>query len=115
MMGVWDPKDKPTVFSRIKDFIEAHTGGLRTSRVYLYPGILLILVFLFFILSGCTSFNIAKETAKVVDMIWPEKEVVENKYNKDAIIVTDLESNVVIDETANTIACIKLQPECELD
>jgi len=115
MMGVWDPKDKSTVFSRIKDFIQAHTGGLRASRVCLYPGILLIFIFLLFFMFGCASFDIAKKTAKVVDLIFPKKEVVEDKYDPDAIIVTDLESNVEINETINTIACIKLQPECNLD
>ena len=38
MMGVWDPKDKPTVFSRIKDFIEAHTVGYLISWYLCYPG-----------------------------------------------------------------------------
>ena len=38
MMGVWDPKDKPTVFSRIKDFIEAHTVGYLVSWYLCYPG-----------------------------------------------------------------------------
>ena len=115
MMGVWDPRDKPTVLSQLKTLIEAHTGVLRTSRVYLYPGILLIFIVSFFFLSGCASFNIAKETSKVFNIIWPKEEVVEDKNDQDTIIVTDLESNVEIDETANTIACIKLQPECEVN
>ena len=38
MMGVWDPKDKPAVFSRIKTFIEAHTEGFSVSRYLYYPG-----------------------------------------------------------------------------
>ena len=33
----------------------------------------------------------------------------------DTIIVTDLNTNVEIDDSANTIACIKLQPECDPD
>jgi len=49
-------------------------------------------------------------------MKWPwEKEVPMMDDDPDAIIVSDLESNLGIDETANTIACIKLQPECKLD
>ena len=114
-MEVWDPEDKPTVFSQIKTFIKDHTGGLRTSRVYIYPGILLIFIVFLFFLSGCASFNIAEKTEKVFNTIWPKEEVVEDKNDRDTIIITDLESNVELDETANTIACIKLQPECELD
>ena len=63
-------------------------------------------------LYGCSTFDIAKETAKIVDMVWPKEEAVEDKNVPNTIIVTDLESNVELDETANTIACIKLQPEC---
>ena len=112
-MEVWDPKDKPTVFSQIKKLSETRTGLLRMSRVCLYPGILLILVFILFgVLTGCAS------------MQWPWKK------DNDAIIVTDLPprefictkidcGDVDIDELVadeqNTIACIKLQPECKLD
>ena len=112
-MEVWDPKDKPTVFSQIKKLSETRTGLLRMSRVCLYPGILLILVFILFgVLTGCAS------------MQWPWKK------DNDAIIVTDLPprefictkidcgdediEQLVADEE-NTIACIKLQPECNVD
>ena len=107
-MDVWDPKDKPTVLSQIKKLLEARTGPLRTSRYLLYPGILLIFIFLSFFLSSCAVFNIVKGTGKVVDKILPEDD-------QDVIIVSDLDSNVEIDESANTIACIKLQPECNVD
>tara|TARA_R100001244_G_scaffold14875_3_gene16446 strand:+ start:1013 stop:1327 length:315 start_codon:yes stop_codon:yes gene_type:complete len=102
---VWDPKDKKTVLSQIKKVISGPERGLKGWVVCLYPGILLILVFLLFsLLSGCAS------------MKWPwEKEVPMMDDDPDAIIVSDLESNLGIDETANTIACIKLQPECKLD
>jgi len=110
---VWDPKDKPTVFSQIKKLSETRTGLLRMSRVCLYPGILLILVFILFgVLTGCAS------------MQWPWKK------DNDAIIVTDLpprefictkidcgdeDIDELVADEQNTIACIKLQPECKLD
>ena len=112
-MEVWDPKDKPTVFSQIKKLSETRTGLLRMSRVCLYPGILLILVFILFgVLTGCAS------------MQWPWKK------DNDAIIVTDLpprefictkidcgdeDIDELVADEQNTIACIKLQPECKLD
>ena len=37
-MEVWDPKDKPTVLSQIKTFINAHIRGFMTSRYLYYPG-----------------------------------------------------------------------------
>jgi len=104
-MEVWDPGEEKTVLSQIKKLLSSRIGPLRGSRYLLYPGILLILVFLLFgLLSGCAS------------MKWPwEKEVPMMNDDPDTIIVTDLESNLEIDDTANTIACIKLQPECKLD
>ena len=47
-----------------------------------------------------------KRTVKVVDKILPEDD-------QDVIIVSDLDTNLETDESANTIACIKLQPECK--
>jgi hypothetical protein len=110
---VWDPKDKPTVFRQIKKPIEALYRGLKGSRYLLYPGILLILAFLLFgLLTGCAS------------MQWPWKK------DDDAIIVTDLpprefictkidcgdeDIDKLVADEQNTIACIKLQPECNLD
>jgi len=112
-MGVWDPKDKPTVLSQIKKLSQACTGPLRTSRYLLYPGILFIFVILIFILlSGCAS------------MQWPWKK------DDDAITVTDLpprefictkidcgdeDIDELVADEQNTIACIKLQPECNID
>ena len=90
-MEVWDPKDKPTVFSQIKKAVEARTGPLRTSRYLLYPGILFILVLLIFaILPGCS---------------WP--------WQKEK--VREVEPLTVPPSEENTIACIKLQPECQYD
>ena len=104
-MEVWDPKDKPTVLSQIKKLSETRTGLLRVARYLLYPGILLILMFMVFgLLAGCTTFNWA----------W-KKDVEVMGKGDDTIIVTDLNTNVEIDDSANTIACIKLQPECDPD
>ena len=105
-MEVWDPKDEMTVLSQIKKLSETHTGLLRVARYLLYPGILLIFIFLSFFLSSCAVFNIVKGTVKVVDKILPEDD-------QDVIIVSDLDTNLETDESANTIACIKLQPECK--
>ena len=104
-MEVWDPKDEMTVLSQIKKLISRPYRGLGTSRYLLYPGILLILVFMVFgLLAGCTTFN------------WPSKKDVKViGKGDDTIIVTDLNTNVEIDDSANTIACIKLQPECDPD
>jgi|TARA_R100001530_G_scaffold32349_1_gene25426 hypothetical protein len=88
---VWDPKDKPTVFSQIKKLISSRERGLKGWGVCLYPGILLILVFLLFgLLSGC-SWHWQKEKVRQVDPI------------------------TIPPTQENTIACIKLQPECELN
>ncbi len=104
-MEVWDPKDEMTVLSQIKKLISRPYRGLGTSRYLLYPGILLILVFMVFgLLAACTTFN------------WPSKKDVKViGTGDDTIIVTDLNTNVEIDDSANTIACIKLQPECDPD
>jgi len=113
MMGVWEPGREKTVLSQIKKAIEARTGHLKGWVVCLYPGILLIFVFILFsLLTGCAS------------MQWPWKK------DDDAIIVTDLpprefictkidcgdeDIDELVADEQNTIACIKLQPECKLD
>ena len=104
-MDVWDPGEEKTVLSQIKKLISRSYRGLGTSRYLLYPGILLILVFMVCgLLAGCTTFNWA----------W-KKDVEVMGKGDDTIIVTDLNTNVEIDDSANTIACIKLQPECNYD
>jgi len=109
MMDVWDPGEEKTVLSQIKKLISRRYRGLGTSRYLLYPGILLILLFVIFgLLVGCSPLNIAQGTGKVVSMIW-------SKEKEDTITITDLRTNEEIDDTANTIACIKLQPECDPD
>jgi hypothetical protein len=112
---VWDPKDKPTVFRRIKKAIEARTGLLMVTRYIIYPGILFILVFVMFaLLPGCAT------------MKWPwEKEVPMMNDDPDAVSATefictkidcgDEDIDKLVADEKNTIACIKLQPECNLD
>ena len=112
-MDVWDRGVEKTVLSQIKKLISRLYRGLGTSRYLLYPGILLIFVFILFsLLTGCAS------------MQWPWKK------DDDAIIVTDLpprefictkidcgdeDIDELVADEQNTIACIKLQPECKVD
>jgi hypothetical protein len=106
-MEVWDPGEEKAVLSRIKKLIFASYRGLKGSRYLLYPGILLIFLFLIFsLLPGCAS------------MKWPwEKDV---KPEKKEFICTKIDcgdeniEQLILDEQ-NTIACIKLQPECVID
>ena len=97
-MEVWDPKDKPTVFRRIKKAIEERDRGLKVTRYIIYPGVLFILFFsACVLLSGCAT------------MEWPWKKEVTTIKNDLVIVVEET------DDTANIIACIKLQPECKYD
>ena len=106
-MEVWDPKDKPTVLSQIKKAIGGRTGGLKGWVVCLYPGILIILIL--FLLIGCSTFK------------WPwEKEIPMMEDNPKEFICTKIDcgdENIEqrIADEQNTIACIKLKPECKLD
>ena len=94
-MEVWDPKDKPTVFSQIKKAIETRDRALKVTRYLLYPGILFILVLIaFIVLPGCT---------------WPWQE---EKVREVRPLVIPPDG---LTDSQNTIACIKLQPECNLD
>ena len=94
-MEVWDPGEEKTVLSQIKKLIAGLYRGLKASRYLLYPGILFILVFLLFgLLSGCS---------------WPwQKEKV--REVRPLVIPPD-----GLDDSQNTIACIKLQPECKFE
>ena len=114
-MEAWDPKDKPTVLSQIKKLLDARTGPLRCSRYLLYPGILFIFVLVVFtLLPGCAT------------MKWPwEKEVPMMNDDPDAVSTTEFictkidcggeDIDQLVADEQNTIACIKLQPECKLD
>ena len=94
-MAVWEPIDKMTVLSQIKKPIAGSYRGLKGWVVRFYPGILLILLFLIFgLLAGCTTMN------------WPWKEKEDGRLTNPLVIPPSEE---------NTIACIKLQPECNSD
>ena len=110
-MEVWDPKDKPTVFSQIKKLIEALYRGLKGSRYLLYPGILFILIILIFgLLPGC-SWPWQKEKVREVDSLTvPPREFICTKID-----CGDEDIDKLVADEQNTIACIKLQPECNSD
>jgi len=110
-MEVWDPGEEKTVLSQIKKAIGARYQGLKGMTRVIVPGILIgFYFFIFFLLlSGCAYFK---------------------KEKKDEIIITDLppiefickkidcgdeDIDKLVAEEQNTIACIKLQPECKLD
>jgi len=98
-VDVWDPGEEKTVLSQIKKLISRLYRALGTSRYLLYPGILLILVFLLFgLLVRCSSTK------------WPwQKEEVAVKSNP-LVIPPD-----GFNDSQNTIACIKMEPECNYD
>ena len=97
-MDVWDPGEEKTVLSQIKKLISRLYRGLGTSRYLLYPGILLILVFLLFgLLTGCTTLN----------WPWQKEEVVQ----LNPLVIPPDDFN----DSQNTIACIKMEPECDPD
>ena len=106
-MEVWDPGEEKTVLIQIKKAIGAWYQGFKTWVVCLYPSILVILIL--FLLMGCTTFK------------WPwEKEVPMMDDNPKEFICTKIDcgdENIKqkIADEQNTIACIKLQPECKLD
>ena len=110
-MEVWDPKDKTTVFSQIKKLLSLRTGPLRIPRVCLYPGILIILVFLFFsLLPGCAWPWQEKKVREVDPIVMPPLEFICKKID-----CGDEDIDKLVADEQNTIACIKLQPECKID
>ena len=110
-MEVWDPGEEKTVLSQIKKAIEARTGHLKGWVVCLYPGILLIFVILMFsILPGC-SWPWQKEKVREVDSLTvPPREFICTKID-----CGDEDIDELVADEQNTIACIKLQPECNVD
>jgi hypothetical protein len=112
-MDVWDPGDKSTVFCEIKERFKAPFLRFKGVTRAIVPGSLIVfcVFILFLLLSGCSTFNIAKETAKIVNMLSPEEKKEEKK--DDTIIITDLppleEGEMSVEQK---IACIKVQPEC---
>ena len=110
-MDVWGPKDKTTVLSQIKKAIRGPVSGFKAWSGIIGPVILIVFYFFIFflLLSGCAYFK---------------------KEKKDEIIITDLppiefictkidcgdeDIDKLVADEQNTIACIKLQPECKVD
>ena len=91
-MDVWDPNDKTTVFSQIKEAINTPVSGFKRWSGMILPGILTVFYFFIFflLLSGCVYF---------------QKDKID-----DEIIITDLPPLEM--SQSKKIACIKLAPEC---
>ena len=91
-MEVWDPKDKPTVFSQIKKLISRLNLALWGWGGMIVPGVLIIFYFIifFFVLSGCSLLK---------------KEKINNRNT-----LAEPPSLEITNE--QKIACIKLEPEC---
>ena len=117
-MEVWDPKDKTTVLSQIKKLIFGPERGLKGWGVCLYPGILLILIFLIFsLLPGCTSIKWPwkKDDPEAIST-WDLSTVEPNReFICTKIDCGDEDIDKLVADEQNTIACIKLQPECKVD
>jgi len=110
-MEVWDPKDKTTVLSQIKKAINTPVSGFkRMTRVIVWS---ILIVFYFFIftllLSGCAYFQKEKKDEIIITNL-PPKEFICTKID-----CGDEDVDELIEKEKNTIACIKLQPECDLD
>ena len=120
-MEVWDPKDKITVLSQIKKAIGARYQGLKGMTWVIVPGILIgFYFFIFFlVLSGCSYFQ--KEIPDIEDdpnsiSTWDLSTVEPNReFICTKIDCGDEDIDKLVADEQNTIACIKLQPECNLD
>ena len=103
-MEVWDPGEEKTVLSQIKKAIRARYQALKGWGGMILPGILIgFYFFIFFLLlSGCSYFQ-KKEVPR-------EKEFICKKID-----CGDENIDKLIEKEKNTIACIKMQPECNVD
>ena len=103
-MDVWDPGKEKTVLSQIKKAIRGPVSGFKACSGIIGPGILIgFYFFIFFLLlSGCSYFQ-KKEMPK-------EEEFICKKIDCGYENIDEL-----VEKEKNTIACIKLQPECNLD
>tara|TARA_R100000781_G_scaffold36469_1_gene25834 strand:+ start:203 stop:490 length:288 start_codon:yes stop_codon:yes gene_type:complete len=93
-MDVWDPKDKTTVFSQIKDAISGPVSGFkRMTRVILWGSLSIFYFFIFFLLlSGCSYIKSG------------------GMQDDNEIIITDLPP--FEEKQENVIACIKMEEAC---
>jgi len=111
MMGVWDPGREKTVLSQIKRAINAPVSRLKRMTRVIVPGILICFYFFIFflLLSGCAYFKKEKKDEIIITDL-PPREFICTKID-----CGDEDIDKLVEDEQNTIACIKLQPECKLD
>ena len=117
-MEVWDPKDKTTVLSQIKEAINTPVSGFkRMTRVIVWSILIFFYFFIFtLLLSGCSYLKGVKGGGQV----GYESKTIKGREGNDDIIVNDLlpleESSGEVGEPirapSEIIACIKLEPAC---
>lgn len=100
-----------TVFRHIKKAIRGPVSGFKAWSGIIGPGILIVFYFFIFflLLSGCSYFQKEKKD-KIIITDLPPKEFICTKIDCGDEDIDDL-----VEKEKNTIACIKLQPECDLD
>ena len=110
-MDVWDPGKEKTVLSQIKKAIRGPVSGFKACSGIIGPGILIgFYFFIFFLLlSGCSYFQKEKKDEIIITDL-PPKEFICTKID-----CGDEDVDELVEKEKNTIACIKLQPECDLD
>ena len=110
-MEVWDSGEEKTVLSQIKKAIGARYQGLKGMTRVIVPGILIVFYFFIFflLLSGCAYFKKEKEDEIIITDL-PPIEFICKKIDCGYENIDEL-----VEKEKNTIACIKLQPECNSD
>ena len=100
-----------TVFRHIKKAIRGPVSGFKAWGGIIGPGILIVFYFFIFflLLSGCSYFQKEKKDEIIITDL-PPKEFICTKIDCGEEDIDDL-----VEKEKNTIACIKLQPECDLD
>ena len=108
-MEVWDPKDEMTVLSQIKKAIGGLISGLKGMTRVFVPRILIIFYFFIFflLLSGCAYFQKEKKDEIIITDLPPIEFICKK------IDCGDVDIDELVADEQNTIACIKLQPECK--
>ena len=105
------PRQRKTVLSQLKKAIRGPVSGFKAWSGIIGPGILIIFYFFIFflLLSGCAYFQKEKKDEITVTDL-PPKEFICTKID-----CGDEDIDQLVKEEQNTIACIKLQPECNSD
>ena len=68
---------------------------------------ILLIIIIILLLAGCMPFKVIKETLKVGEIIK------EDLKKEEPVTKEEVAEEKARQDQANTIACIKLQPECE--